>query len=77
MTNELEKVAEQALALPGAERLCLARRLLESMEPEIDEEVERAREEEIERRVAKIDAGLAEGRAWNEIKQDFDARFRR
>ncbi|MEK7684769.1 MAG: addiction module protein [Verrucomicrobiota bacterium] len=77
MTNELEKVAAQALSLPGTERLCLARRLLESVEPKADEEVERAWEDEIEKRIAKIDAGVAQGRSWEDIKKDFDSRFGR
>ncbi len=76
MVTDLEKLAKQALSLPSAERLSLARRLLESAEPEIDDEIERAWEEEIERRIAEIDNGTAKGRSWKEIKQDFDARFR-
>jgi len=50
---------------------------LESVEPEAKEEVERAWEEEIIRRVEKIDSGTASGRSWEEIKKDFDSRFKR
>lgn len=37
MATELEKVVEQALSLPGLERLSVARRILESVEPEASE----------------------------------------
>jgi putative addiction module component (TIGR02574 family) len=77
MATELEKVVEQALSLPGLERLSVARRILESVEPEASQEVERAWEEEIIKRVERIDSGTASGRSWEEIKNDFDSRFRR
>ena len=77
MAAELEKVVEQALSLPGLERLSVARRILESIEPQASEEVERAWEEEIVKRVEKIDSGTAEFRPWEEIKKDFDSRFPR
>ena len=77
MAAELERVLEQALSLPGLERLSVARRILESVEPEVGEEVERAWEAEIIKRVEKIDSGTAKFRAWEEIKKDFDSRFSR
>ena len=77
MAAELERVVEQALSLPGLERLSVARRILESVEPEAGEEVERAWEAEIIKRVEKIDCGTAKFRPWEEIKKDFDSRFPR
>ena len=77
MATELEKVVEQALSLPGPERLSVARRILESVEPEVSAEVERAWEEEIIKRVEKIDSGTANGRSWEEIRKDFDSGFQR
>jgi hypothetical protein len=46
---------------------------------EASEEVERAWEEEIIKRVEKIDSGTANGRSrsWEEIKKDFNSRFGR
>jgi len=75
MATEMDKVIERALSLSGQERLFVARRILESVEPEASEEVERAWEEEIIQRIEKIDSGSANGRSWEEIKKDFDARF--
>jgi putative addiction module component (TIGR02574 family) len=72
-----ENVAEQALSLSASERLRLANELLQSVEPQTSEEAERAWEEEIERRIARIDSGEAKGRSWEEIKRDFDSRYGR
>ena len=77
MAADLERVIEQALSLPGLERLSVARRILESVEPEASEEVERAWEAEIIKRVEKIDSGTAKFRPWEEIRKDFDSRFPR
>ncbi|MCI0744910.1 MAG: addiction module protein [Verrucomicrobia subdivision 3 bacterium] len=70
-----ENVAEQALSLSVAERLRLASELLQSIEPQKTAEIERAWEEEIQRRIAQIDSGKATGRAWDDIKRDFDSRY--
>jgi putative addiction module component (TIGR02574 family) len=77
MASPFENVAEQALTLSVRERLRLATELLESVEPCASEEIERAWEEEIQRRIADIDSGKAAGRAWDDIKRDFDSRYGR
>lgn len=58
MAITLQKVTDQALSLADHERLRLVRDLLESVEPEASNEVERAWEQQIEQRIAKIDEGL-------------------
>ena len=77
MASSFENVAGQALSLSARERLRLATELLESVEPRGSEDIERAWEEEIQRRIADIDSGKAEGRAWDDIKRDFDSRYGR
>jgi len=67
MASPFEKVAEQALSLSARDRLRLATELLVSVEPRGSAEVERAWEEEIQRRIAEIDSGNAEGRGGDEI----------
>jgi len=42
-----------------------------------EEDVERAWEEEIQRRIAHIDSGNAKGRPWEDIKRDFASRYGR
>jgi len=73
MAIEAENVLRQALSLPEKERLSLAWSLLESVEPE----VERAWEQEILKRIARIDEGTAVGRSWEEIKKDFHSQLGR
>ncbi len=64
MTPELSEITEKALRLPQGEQLRLARTLLESNEASGDSGVDAAWEQEIERRIQMIDAGLAKGRPF-------------
>ena len=75
MAAAFENVAEQALSLSAAERLRLANELLQSVEPQMSEEIEQAWEVEIQRRISQIDSGDANGRTWEEIKRDFNSRY--
>jgi putative addiction module component (TIGR02574 family) len=68
-------VAEDALTLPQDEQLRLARTLLEKVEAGAEMGSEAAWEEEIERRIQKIDAGLATGRPFSDVLREVDARF--
>jgi putative addiction module component (TIGR02574 family) len=77
MPTPFEALAEQALSLNPSERLRLATELLESVEPRGSEEIDRAWEQEIQRRIAEIDSGNAKGRGWNDVKRDFDSRYGR
>ena len=77
MATAFENVAEQARALSASERLRLVTELLQSVEPEMSEDVDRAWEEEIQRRISRIDSGQATGRTWDEIKKDFESRYGR
>ena len=77
MNRSFSKIAEEALTLPQSEQLKLARTLLEKVEATGDVGAEAAWEEEIERRIQKIDAGLAKGRAFADVLRDIDRRFGR
>lgn len=77
MATPFENVAEQALSLSAPDRLRLATELLQSVEMRESEDVERAWEEEIQRRIADIDSGNAKGRSWNDIKREFNSRYGR
>jgi len=46
----------------------LAGLLLESLEHEVDEDVEPAWQEEIKRRLAELDAGTVQMVSWDEVK---------
>ena len=72
MSSNLASIAEKALKLPQREQLKLARALLEKSEAEGDQGVEAAWEQEIERRIKLIDAGLAKGRPFADVLRDID-----
>ncbi len=77
MNRSFSEVAKDALKLPAQDQLKLARTLMESTEAAGDVGVEAAWEEEIERRIKLIDAGLAKGRPFADVLQDLDRRLRR
>ena len=72
MSRNLASIAEEALKLPQHEQLKLARTLLEKSEAEGDPGVETVWDQEIERRIQLIDAGLAKGRPFADVLQDID-----
>jgi len=75
MSQRYTDVAEKALTLPQSEQLRLARTLLEKAEAAGEVGSDAAWEEEIERRIQRIDAGLANGRPFADVLRDVDARF--
>jgi predicted GTPase len=77
MNRSFTEIAEEALTLPLREQLRLARTLLEKAEATGDVGVEVAWEEEIERRIRRIDAGLAKGRPFADVLRDIDRRLGR
>jgi hypothetical protein len=77
MNRTFAEIAEEALTLPQGEQLRLARTLLEKAEACGDVGAEAAWEEEIERRIHKIDAGLAKGRLFADVLRDIDQRLGR
>jgi hypothetical protein len=77
VTRELSEITEKALRLPQGEQLKLARTLLERSEASGDSGVDAAWEQEIERRIEMIDAGLAKGRPFAEVVRDIDRQLGR
>jgi len=77
MSPTLADISEQALKLPQNEQLKLARTLLESSEATGDVDVEAAWEQEIERRIQIIDAGVAKGRPFADVLRDIDRQLDR
>ena len=72
MSCMLADIAAEALKLPEVEQLKLARTPLESSEATEDAEADTAWEQEIERRIQMIDAGLAKGRRFADVLRDID-----
>ncbi len=74
---EAGRVTQDALRLPHDEQLRLARTLLEKSEAMGDDDVEAAWEDEIERRIKSIDAGLAKSRPFAEVVAEVDRQLDR
>ncbi len=72
VSSKLAEITREALDLPDQEQLRLARTLLERSEATGDAGVQAAWEDEIERRIQSIDAGLAKSRPFAEVVAEID-----
>ncbi len=77
MSRKLAEITQDALRLPHDEQLRLARTLLEKSEAIGDDDVEAAWEDEIERGIKSIDAGLAKSRPFTEVVAEVDRQLGR
>jgi putative addiction module component (TIGR02574 family) len=68
MSTHVTELFEKASILSEKDRAMLAGLLIESLESEIDPDVEDAWRAEIERRVAELDAGTVETVPWEVVK---------
>jgi putative addiction module component (TIGR02574 family) len=67
-------IVKEALALPTEERAALAATLLDSLDPDLDEDAEAALAIEVNRRVAELDSGAVKTIPWAEVRRRFAAR---
>jgi hypothetical protein len=72
MSRGLIEITQEALTLPQADQLKLARALLERSEARGEPGIEQIWEDEIERRIQLIDDGLAKGRLFSEVIQSIN-----
>jgi len=77
VSSKLAEITQDALRLPHDEQLRLARTLLEKSEAIGDDDVEAAWEDEIERRIKSIDAGLAKSQPFAEVVAEVDRQLGR
>jgi len=68
MSTPVGELFRQASELDAHDRATLAGLLLESLEHEVDEDVEPAWQAEIERRLAELDADSVQLVPWDEVK---------
>jgi putative addiction module component (TIGR02574 family) len=66
--KETAALLEQALRLPEPDRAEIAARLLESLDPETQADVDEAWAVEIERRCAAVDAGTLSLSDWKDVR---------
>jgi hypothetical protein len=77
VSSKLAEITQEALALSRQEQLRLARTLLEWSEVTGDSNVDAAWEDEIERRIRSIDAGIAKSRPFAEVVAEIDQQLGR
>ena len=75
--KSLENIASEALLLPKDQRLTLAHRILASVEPEGEAEVEAAWDLEIRERIGRYDAGRTVAVSGQEVFAELDKRLKR
>lgn len=69
MTQDAVRLLEGALQLPDRDRAELAASLIDSLDEQVDEDVETAWKEEIERRVKELDDGTVQPIPWSEVRK--------
>ena len=69
MVEEVRKIVEQALKMPARERAEIAQRLLESLDRQMDIDVESAWQSEVERRISELDSGQVACIPWEEVRE--------
>lgn len=75
MTEQASSLLQKALELSEEERAELASSLLESLDPVRQQGVQEAWNEEIAKRIAELDSGLAETVAWPEVQRRISAKL--
>ena len=70
MERDLNDVFQQAVQLPERDGATLAGLLIETLEPVSEPDVEAAWSEEIERRLAEIDAATVELIPWEDVRAE-------
>jgi putative addiction module component (TIGR02574 family) len=68
MSDQSQQVFDAALGLPETERALLAERLLESLEPELEEITEDELTAELDRRRAEIEQGIVKPIPWSQVR---------
>ena len=69
MATPIEDLFERASILDEQDRATLAGLLLKSLENEVDEDIESAWLEEIERRLRELDAGRVDLITWEDVRE--------
>jgi len=64
-----KQLYDDALSLPDSDRAELAARLIETLDPEVDRDVEAAWAKEIEHRTEQLDSGAVSPVPWNEARR--------
>lgn len=74
MKRDAAEILKDALALPSEARAALAQALLQSLETQVDEDLEVAWAAEVKRRLADLDSGSMKAIPWPEVRRRLAAR---
>ncbi|PYQ91578.1 MAG: addiction module component, family protein [Acidobacteria bacterium] len=74
MKREAAEILKATPALPTEHRAALAGSLLESLDVEVDEDVEAAWTNDVNRRVTELDRGAVRTIPWAEVRRRLAAR---
>jgi len=77
MPREAAQILHEALELPPEQRAALADSLLNSLDTEVDADVEQAWQDEIEQRIESVRNGTAEMVPWEEVQARLLSRLKR
>ncbi len=66
-----DKILNKALKLPEEQRAVIAEKLFQSLQLNIDEEIENAWKEEIDKRLEEIELGKVNLIDWDDVKKKF------
>jgi putative addiction module component (TIGR02574 family) len=68
MSRDAGEILKEALALPPEARAALADHLWDSLDEEVDPDVEESWRQEIRRRIAQLDSGAIAAIPWSEAR---------
>ncbi|HKO13849.1 MAG TPA: addiction module protein [Acidobacteriaceae bacterium] len=77
MPREAAQILHEALELPPEQRAALADSLLNSLDADVDPDVEQAWQEEIERRIESVRNGTTKMVPWEEVQARLLSRLKR
>jgi putative addiction module component (TIGR02574 family) len=72
--RDAAEILNEALALPTEARAALAGSLLDSLDTDVDEDVEVAWATEVNRRLSELDSGAVKTIPWAEVRRRLAAR---
>jgi putative addiction module component (TIGR02574 family) len=75
MTEQASNLLQKALSLSEEERADLACSLLNSLDPNVDEDAAGAWDEEIARRISGLDSGQADTVSWEEVRNRLSSKL--
>jgi len=75
VTSTAKKILDEALALPEDDRRRVAERLLDSVPRESADDVERAWDQEVLRRLEAAENGETEARDWDQAAAELRAKY--